>query len=198
MEFLVFGLPIVYWFVNRLRGGGYIKKGGNYIAAAATGLVVGGLTLNPVAGGAAAVAYFVGEMFSWGKWISAAPHFFDKSWQSTYNATLMSRNDGRDSGIHAIAKMLFDESKNFTSYCITALALRGVWWWAPVFVSMVFTANLSIPVAIVCTLAAGVTMPIAFYVAGKSSATNYWEYGEHICGAIHGAALALALWSILS
>lgn len=198
MEYLLITIPVAYWFLNKIRGGGYPKiPKGKWMATAATGLIIGGITTNPILGLAAAVAYFVGEIFSWGQWISAAPHFFNKSWQSTYNTMLSPKKDGRDSGIHFLVSLVVKEFDNFTNYCIGCLFLRGIWWFAPIYAVLVVLGNLQIEYAVIATVASGIMMPISYYMAPKLTKGNWWSLGENIYGGFHGAILALALSTII-
>jgi len=193
INLIILSLPIAYWFLNRIRGGGYDKiPQGKWVASIATGLIIGLVTMNPLIGLAAGGAYRFGILFSWGQWVGSSPHFFDKSWQETYNQTMIPKRDGRDSGIHFLVSRIFDQRENFTNYCIACLFLRGIWWWAPVY-AVLAVGGLSIPIAVAATVAAGIMMPIAYYISGKNYGDKYWGMGEHIYGAMYGIILAIAL-----
>jgi hypothetical protein len=199
MEFTLIGLPILFWFLNSVRGGGTSigQPEGKLLATGAWGVAVSAFTMNPLAGLLAAGGYFVGETFSWGKWISASPHFFDKTWQNAYNNQHASKKTGRDSGIHQIVSLIFDERKNFTNYCIACLFLRGIWWFAPTYAALQIIGGLSIEFAVIATIASGAAMPAAYYVAGQADKISFWTLGEKIYGAFYGAILAVVLATMM-
>lgn len=202
-EIILLSLPLILAFANRIRGGLFgdkLRKSGQYIAAAIVGGLVGLLTNNPVVGIFVTIGYVVGEIFSWGKWIAPVPHFFDKSWQSTYDQTIAAeprhRDDGKDSGIHAIAQLFVKQYDNFTNYSILCLFLRGIWWWAPVYVTVAVLGGMPIINAIVAIVATGIAFPVSFIVANKIRPNDFWGTGEYIYGGLQGVILAGAFYLV--
>ena len=190
--------------INRIRGSGqddpvfskllpnFLKNGSPF----GTMLFMGAMMLitnDLLAAGAVAAAWFVFELFAWGKWIGTVPKFFDASWQDTYNQTTALRKDGKDIGIHQIASIFFKETKNFTMYCITCLFLRGVVWFAPIYAILVGFGLVTIPIAVVSTAIVGILFPISFIIGYKINKKSYWATGEYIYGAAQGAVLATSM-----
>ena len=184
---------VAFMFLNRVRGGGYKKiPRGKEVASVGFGLAIGIATLDPISAVLCGGLYRIGAMWSWGQWVGASRWFFDKSKQGSYDAELLPKRDGRDSGIHFIVSRFVDQRKDFTRYCLACLFLRGIWWFAPVYAALAMSVDMNPLVAIAATLAAGVTMPLAYLIGGKTG-KGYWGNGEKIYGAFYGAILGLSL-----
>ena len=106
---------------------------------------------------------------------------------------MIQKKDGQDSGIRQIVGAVIDEKKNFTNYCIACLTLRGIWWWAPVYVVLASFAVVSAPVAFAAVVAMGLMFPISYIIGAKISKEDFWPTGEVVYGAAQGAIIAASL-----
>ena len=203
-DVVLYALPPVMSVLNKLRGSGTeeffgrgiikkIFKNGAPIAAMGLFALMYAYSMDLALAGAVAGMWLLFETFAWGKWLSAVPHFFDPSWQGTYNATLTSRKDGKDNGIHKLATLVAKETTNFTRYCIASLVLRGVLWFAPVYAVLVAWEQVSVLVAIPAVAVIGVMFPISYILAHKINKAKYWPTGEYIYGGVYGAVLAASM-----
>lgn len=191
---ILYAFPAIFACLNRLRGTGGIPviKNGGPIAAVVFGLLIYLLTLNPILGVATAVAYFVGEMFGWGKWIGAIT-LFSSSQEDYNNSDIKQRKTGKDNGIHFLANLIFKETKHFKGYTILALFLRGLYWWIPVYLVFVFFGFVLPFNAAIATVAMAATFPLSFIIAYKVNKDQYWQYGEWIYGLCQGTILMLSI-----
>lgn len=201
---LLFALPFLSAFINRLRGGGFLSLSGGsaYIAAAILTALIFGITLNPIVAGAFLVAYVLGESFGWGKWLAAIPFWNDKSFtQEMYNSgqvkasniPLIERKDGKNNGIHLIANLISKETEDFRSYSWWALVIRGIFWWGPVLAALTATGAIHFVSAILGTIVLGFAFPILYQFSYKMFTEEYWGRGEMMYGFVQGLILSIAL-----
>jgi hypothetical protein len=95
------------------------------------GLVVGFLSFDPFYGFIALSLYILGESMGWGKWVGyltadEAPENYDdlEGYDFPY--------------IHKTANLIVKERKNYKLYCQVALAIRGFYWWTPLYLFFCF------------------------------------------------------------
>jgi len=178
------GLPVAYWFLNRLRG----KYGaGGPIVGGITGVITFLFTGMPILAVGIAIAYALGEAPGWGRWIKLLNKNYTQEEYMTSH-----REPSRGLAIHRVANKISPEKKNYKAYARTAMALRGVLWWLPV--ALVGT-YLDTPLW-ACTAILGASMGIVCSEVGKrypAPNKDYWKAQEHVNGLVHGVALGVAL-----
>jgi len=186
MVLLIFA--VMFAFLNRIRGGGYIfgwkHPNGDFAAKLISGTILAIVAVHAGKGWLAIPVclglYLLGESFAWGKWVGTLAYGVQdkrtvKGWV--------------ESGIHWAADALYDENRRFIAYSVVALALRGIVWWVPVF-WYIATPDFGI--------LAGVLMPACYLAAQKLPEqhwVNRWGLGEIIYGAVYGACIG-GLWTV--
>jgi len=177
-------LTLIFAFLNRVRGGGYVlgykHPQMDYAAKIVSGCIIGWLGVAhwghlwvlPIG----ALIYMAGESLAWGKWVGTLAYFIpDKREVKGFIETY----------IHKAADALYDDTKRPIAYSAVALAIRGCFWFVPV---GLFLGNVDFG------LLAGVLMP-ACYVAShylpEQHWVNKWGLGEVIYGAVYGACLGV-------
>lgn len=190
MNYLLFILPLVYAITNRVRGSlGF----GGVVGGIVTGLVIAFFTQNYILAALTAGLYIAGESWGWGKWIISVPHWGDPNW--TPSQILLVRTDGKNNGIHWLANKLCSQTKNFSRYAQIALALRGLWWWAPIYIAIAAFGHATIIGTVVACLLS-LTFPLCYYITYNVDSVNFWGYGEILYGFIQGIALICVLFVI--
>ena len=174
------GLPVAYWFLNRLRG----KYGaGGPIVGAITGVVVFLFTGMPILAAGIAIAYALGEAPGWGRWIKLLNTDYTQDDYMKFH-----REPTRGKEIHRLANKISRESKDYKKYARTAMALRGLLWWLPVaLVPTLMGFPLCLPVGLL-----GASMGIVCSAVGKrypAPNKDYWKAQEHVNGLVHGIML---------
>lgn len=204
MQEVIFVAPLLMYFMNRIRGSRTeeflpeswgihkILPNGAPFAALALALLIGIVSENWIVALATLGVYIAGESFGWAKWVQPVYHWFNPAYQATYNEKFMHMDTGKSSGIHQIANALFKENNNFTWYCITALFLRGIYWFAPLYIVFVAGELVSIPVAIVSVLAIGALFPISHKLVATEQGGWYVD-AERWYGACQGVVLAISI-----
>lgn len=187
---MVYFLPLIYLIWNRVRG--TTGKGG-IIGGVLTAGILFFLTSNSIASILAGIFYIIGESWGWGKWLITVPHWGDSSWQKTFNETLLSRDDGKNNGIHFIADAVFPQEKKFASYAKFALILRGLWWWVPIFITLYAFSLTSIIGVLVGSLLVSIPFPFLYRFAYDKLDTDFWPWGEYLYGFFQGLALMIVL-----
>lgn len=193
-QIAIFALPIIMGVLNRYPRG--VAAWGPYPVGAFLGLVIYLSTHNAYAAATIAGLYILGESFGWGKWLSTVPCWDDQYYtQAIYNGgMLIARNDGKSNGIHWLAEKVAKETKDFRKYAISALVIRGFYWYAPILFALAFFGITPIWLAAILAVSVGILMPISYLLAYWTvGETTYWPRGEHIFGVVQGLALSLAL-----
>lgn len=139
--FQVLIIGVMFAILNRIRGGGlnYLIKYISGISKPAIGLIISALayhshpdrwvwwvTLVYIA------LYWGGESFGWGKWVGTVldgePRYSeDEGKIEIFGVTIWD-------GIHHIANAIVPERVNCVLYSKIALVVRGLYWWAPLFI----------------------------------------------------------------
>ena len=187
-----------------------VKLVWNHVYGLYLALVFGLLAMNVWAGLAVLVAYLVGESKGWGEWVGALTRWEtkDEEWlQRQYK-------DNEGVGfpyIHQIANIIVKEQiegtldeklAQYNKYAITALTIRGMFWWGLVYGAMAVFGVIGVWSAIVATTLLGVGFPIACELGkrwdynkkfGILSLSKGWENQEVIYGLMQGAVLWLCL-----
>ena len=193
MESIALALPLLLGVLNRYPRG--VLAWGPYPIGALLGVIVYLASSNLYASAATTVFYILGESFGWGKWLSVVPRWDDSYYtQKQYNESgLVERKDGKSNGVHWLASKVAKETEDFRKYSKAALAIRGFYWYAPIFAALAILGVTPIWLAIVLSVAVGLLMPVSYYLAYLVFGEGYWPGGEHIFGVVQGIALALAL-----
>lgn len=176
----------MFWILNRLRGRyAYFAKINALVVALLIFALYGNFFVAIVCG----LGYLLGEAKGWGVWIGAlTSHGADKG-------------ERESRGIEALAGRFIPRT-HWLAYCRLCIAIRGLIWWLPVFVPLVFIGVYIAPLLAVL-LAAG--FPLAcelgyctkFSFAFKSfEVKTAWARQELFYGAMQDAAF-LILWVMI-
>lgn len=205
--FLLLPLPVL---LNRWRGTGTIvtigkfSLIGNIIYAVYISIIVGCSYelifdgyISFVYGILGGILYILGESFAWGKWLGWLVSY-DKDSKPDYN-----NDDGRSFPyIHYIAQAIVKQENDYTTYCEIALAIRGLFWWLPLFAMLFMIDLISIYNIIVALTMLSTGFPIAAYI-GKNINFEYrskyfntskgWENQELVYGFFHWIAINISI-----
>lgn len=176
----------MFAILNRLRGQySYFAK----INALAVALLVFAFLGNFYLAIVCGLGYLLGEAKGWGIWVGAlTSHGGD-------------RDESESRGIEWLAG-LFVSRAHWLAYCRLCLAIRGLIWWLPVFVPLVFAGLYAAPFLAVA-LAAG--FPLACELGYRTNfkfrlkkleLESAWARQELFYGAMQDAAF-LILWVTL-
>lgn len=86
--------------------------------------------------------------------------------------------------IHYLANAIVPQEKDYKRYCQVALAIRGLYWWLPIYLLLAFAGLLSYGSAVVAGIILGIGFPIACELGRKLQinidkkylqVTNSWE-----------------------
>ena len=213
--------------LNRLRGTGLIKHFGtvsiwkkqieikfvgNHLYAIYLSLVFGLSSMNVWLGLSVLIAYLLGESAGWGKWLGWLVTDIDKR-----NVKLVEGHQLDDEGkgypwIHYIASIFLPEKdkkfsdaeriKRQTNFSILALAIRGIYWWLPVYLVLAIYGVIGYIEATIIGIILGLCFPLASYIGLH---WNYkfkykifelsrgWENQEFIYGIFQG----IAVWYVV-
>ncbi|AKT92079.1 hypothetical protein [Campylobacter gracilis] len=129
----------MFWLLNRLRGSYnyFAKVNAIYLAA-----IIYLSTKNIYASILCGLGYILGESFGWGVWVGAL--ITHSGFKDERENRLIERGAAR----------LFEPKTHWLAYCRLCLFLRGLLWWLPVFVPLVFAGLYGAPLLAVL-LAAG-------------------------------------------
>ena len=211
--------------LNRLRGTGtiidfgYIKNvhvtfNGNHLYGLYLAIVLGLLSMNLYAGLAVLIAYIVGESKGWGKWVGSLSRV--EPWTEKHLVDDYADAEGKTFPfIHQIANSVCKEQidgtfeqkcKQYKKYATLALALRGFYWWLPMYLVLAAFGVISWYVAVIAGVGLGLMFPIAAELGRrwkfervydlkfiKLSFSRGWENQEVVYGAMQG----LVLWAVL-
>lgn len=156
------------------------------------------------------IAYLVGESKGWGEWVGALTSLEDKDEEWL----IAQYNDKEGKGfpfIHIIANSinkeqiegtLEDRLRQYNKYAITAIIIRGMFWWGLVYFTLAMFSIISYLSASIATVVLG----IGFYLAceigkrwnynrkfGILSFSRGWENQEVIYGLMQG----LTFWIMI-
>ena len=188
--------------LNRWRGTGDIF---NISGFAITGtmlyafymFVLVSILSNPIYGFIATLLFLVGESYAWGKWIGYLVDYEDEHSQE-YDSKV-----GKSFPyIHYIANAIVSERVDYKLYCQVALAIRGFFWWFPLYLLFAYIGLINYYESIIIGVLLGIGFPIACYI-GRNWRFEYkskwlllkrgWENQEIIYGLFQG----IALWYVI-
>lgn len=188
--------------LNRLRGTGDVLRVGNFRV---TGIMLYALYLMIVVSFVAewyyalafGVLFVAGESYAWGKWIG-----FLVDYENKHGPEYDSKVGKGFPYIHYIADVFAPETRNYKLYCQTALAIRGFFWFAPIYGLLYYIGliNTTETIALITILSIG--FPIACYVGRNWDYNNKigvlefkrgWENQEIVYGAMQG----IVLWYVV-
>ena len=170
----------MFWILNRLRGQyGYFAKANALVVALLIFAFYGNFFIAIVCG----LGYLAGEAKGWGVWVGAL-------------ITHSGFKDERENRfIERVAARLFEPKTHWLAYCRLCLFLRGLLWWLPVFVPLLFAGLYAAPLLAVA-LAAG--FPLACELGYRTKwtlrfrafeASDAWGRQEVFYGAMQDLAL---------
>ena len=187
-----------------------VKLVWNHVYGLYLALIIGLLAMNVWAGLAVLVAYLVGESKGWGEWVGALTRWEPKDEQ--WLRAQYEDNEGKTFPyIHQITNFLVPERIEggfterliqYNKYATLALALRGIYWWLPVYLVMAVFGLITFGDAIVASIILGLGFPLACFLGkywnftkkyGILSFSRGWENQEIVYGLIQG----LVFWAIL-
>lgn len=189
--------PLIFSPLNRMRGGGFgptAKLAGKnaYIVAVLLSAWIFLCTFNWMAALAFLVAYILGESMGWGKWLGSLGL---KLSQAEYEAhPLGKREEGRKNGIHWLADEIAPEKKDYHRYARVALAIRGLYWGAPIVIALAATGAIHPISALIAAPLLAITFPLSYILAQEAFGEDYWPKGEFIYGFFQGSIIGTALW----
>ena len=174
---------MMFWMLNRLRGQySYFAK----INALAIALLIFAFYGNFFVAIICGLGYLAGEAKGWGVWVDVL------------TSRGADKGERESRGIEALAGRFIPRAR-WIAFCRACLAIRGLIWWLPVFVPLVFAGIYGAPLLAVA-LAAG--FPLAcelgyrtkFSFAFKSfEVKTAWARQELFYGAMQDVAF-LILW----
>lgn len=188
-----------------------VKLVWNHVYGLYLALVFGLLAMNVWAGLAVFVAYLIGESKGWGEWVGALTRWEDKD-----EKWLQEQYDDKEGKgfpfIHIIANWINKEQiegtldeklKQYNKYAITAIILRGMFWWGLVYMVMALFGVIGGLTALIATILLGVGFPIACELGkrwnynkkyGVLSFSRGWENQEVVYGLMQG----LMFWATIT
>lgn len=176
----------MFWILNRLRGRyAYFAKVNALVVALLVFAFLGNFYLALVCG----LGYLAGESKGWGVWVGAL--VTHGSYTSEHEVKFIER----------VAARLFEPKTHWLAYCRFCLFLRGLIWWLPVFVPLIFAGLYGAPLLAVA-LAAG--FPLAcelgyrtkfIFTFKKFEVNTAWARQELLYGAMQDLAF-IALYLI--
>ena len=174
----------MFWILNRLRGRyTYFAKLNALVVALLIFAFFGNFYLAIICG----LGYLVGESKGWGVWVGALVG------RDGYTSESENRL------IETIVGKFIDPKVRWLGYCRACLLLRGLLWWLPVFVPLVFAGIYAAPLFAVA-LAAGFPLACELgyrtkfsFAFKKFEVKTAWARQELLYGAMQDAAF-LILW----
>ena len=144
--------------------------------------------------------YILGESYAWGKWVGYITADPGEIAGIEYDS-----DDGRSFPfIHFIANFIINQKVNYTAYCYTALGIRGIFWWLPVYTILGYFVGETL-VGVITGLGIGLLFPIAAWLGGRVLTFKFeyprlklfcrggWERQELVYGLFQG----LAMWGFI-
>lgn len=145
----------------------------------------------------AVMLFLLGESYAFGKWVG-----FLVDYEDEHTPEYDSKVGKGFPYIHYIANYIVDERVDYKRYCQVALAIRGLFWWLPLYLLFAFTGFISYVEAMLLGIAVGVGFPVAAYVGrnwdynkkiGALEFKRGWENQEIVYGLFQG----IALWYVV-
>ena len=149
--------------------------------------------------------YILGESFAWGKWVG-----FLSTEKNDPLVVEYDNDDGRSfPWIHYIANKIIDQTKNYHRYCQLALAIRGLFWWVPLFSVLGFMVGHTL-IGFSIGIMVGLAFPLAVWLGSKIFSFTFevkslklycrcnWERQELVYGLIQGISIWCFILCILS
>lgn len=220
--------------LNRLRGTGVLKHFdtlklmgkeveikfvGNHLYGLWIALVFGICMMNAWLGLAVFVAYLIGESKGWGEWVGSLSRV--EPWTEKHLAEDYADTEGKTFPfIHQISNSICKEQidgtfeqkcKQYRKYATLALALRGFYWWLPVYLVMAAFGVISWYMAVIVGVVLGLMFPLACGIGKrwkfervydlkfiKLSFSQGWENQEIVYGLFQGLVMwYVVLWGLL-
>lgn len=145
----------------------------------------------------AVMLFLLGESYAFGKWVG-----FLVDYEDEHTPEYDSKVGKGFPYIHYIANYIVNERVDYKRYCQVALAIRGLFWWLPLYLLFASIGFISYVEAILLGVVVGIGFPVAAYVGrnwdynkkiGVLEFKRGWENQEVVYGLIQG----IALWYIL-
>lgn len=144
--------------------------------------------------------YILGESYAWGKWIGYITADPGEVAGIEYD-----NDDGRSFPyIHYIANFIIDQKVNYKVYCYTALGIRGIFWWLPLYTVLGYLVGETL-VGVITGICLGLMFPVGAWLGGRVLTFKFeypsiklfcrdgWERQELVNGLFQG----LALWGFI-
>ena len=144
--------------------------------------------------------YILGESYAWGKWVGYITADPGEIANEEYD-----NDDGRSFPfIHFIANFIIDQKVNYTAYCYTALGVRGLFWWVPLYTILGYFVG-EADVGLITGIIVGLLFPIAAWLGGRVLTFKFeypriklfcrggWERQELVYGLFQG----LSFWAFI-
>lgn len=233
MEYIVSILIVLLCLIsNRLRGTGVIKHfgtlnvGDKKVDIKLNGNILYGLVVSAIftmiggiwMGLAIFVAYLIGEAKGWGEWVGSLSRI--EPWTEKHIMDDYADAEGKTFPfIHQIANSICKEQidgtfeqkcKQYKKYATLALALRGFYWWFPVYLVMAAFGVISWYVAVIAGVVLGLMFPLACEIGKrwkfervydlkviKLSFSPGWENQEVVYGIFQGIVIAIIILVII-
>ncbi|WP_297945501.1 hypothetical protein [uncultured Campylobacter sp.] len=178
----------MFWILNRLRGRyTYFAKLNALVVALLIFAFLGNFYLAIICG----LGYLAGESKGWGVWVGAL--VTHGSYTSEHEVKFIER---------IARKIVKDPRAHWLGYCRVCLFLRGLLWWLPVFVPLLFAGIYGAPFLAVA-LAAGFPLACELgyrtkfsFAFKKFEVKTAWARQELFYGAMQDAAFII-LWVMI-
>ncbi len=149
------------------------------------------------------VCYVIGESFGWGKWIGGV---YSK-YELPATVEIISDKEGRRNGIHYLASLIVPETENYYLYCLTALSIRGFYWFSITLLPLVIGGYISIFLYLSLATLLGVGFPLSVELARLSeekfsfsskylSVVGFWEHSEVAYGLMQDLAVIVVFLNL--
>ena len=145
----------------------------------------------------AVMLFLLGESYAFGKWVGYLVDYEDE-----HTPEYTSKVGKGFPYVHYIANYIVDERVDYKRYCQVALAIRGLFWWLPVYLLFASIGFISYVEAVLLGAIVGVGFPIASYLGrnwdynkkiGVLEFKRGWENQEIVYGLFQG----IALWYVV-
>jgi hypothetical protein len=187
-------LAVAFAALNRVRGsrldqlGIPIKGNGAFIAGIGIAAVTWWFSSDWKAALAVGVAYMVGELWGWTRWLQGCSCKFT---QAEWNEKPYGRDDTTLGGL---ANKLVDNRKNYKLHCFLGFMLRGLLWWVPVFGALWWFGLVAPLWAVGSVVGLSVAIPFVYYLGYKLRINDkYLQTAEVLYGALYGAVLGFTI-----
>jgi len=178
----------MFTILNRLRGtwGWFSKVVGILIA-----VMVYLCSDNYYVATAAGLGYVLGESFGWGAWVGTL------SCRPRNSSVQSDTTEGRNNGIFWLASRVYNPKTEWYNFSIVALAIRGVYWWLPVAIPLVYLYGYYIP--LISAIVLGVLFPVAAVLGYRFRNLNVigwtggWEIQELIYGIMQDSVIGIGV-----